>query len=229
MNAIFFDSGPIISLALNNLLWVLDPLKRRFGGQFLITPAVKKELVEVPLTIKRFEYEALQVMRLLDNGVLEVANIDRDVVKKSKELLALMNSAYECKGQDLQIVHEAEVEILAAACVAGERTLVIDERTVRLMIEDPDSLRNLMEKRLHDKVMMNKSVALQVQDVLCNFHIIRSAEVVAAAYARGMFDETVPRMAKGKEVLLDALLWGLKSNGCSITEREIEEMKKVLQ
>jgi hypothetical protein len=228
MNAIFFDSGPIISLALNNLLWVLDPLKRRFGGQFLITPAVKKELVEVPLTIKRFEYEALQVMRLIDQGILEVFEPGQDVSRKSIELLELMNRVYQCKGQELKIVHEAEVEILAAACVMKQQTMVIDERTVRLMVEDPDSLRNLMEKRLHEKVTMNKSVARQVQDVLCEFHIIRSAEVVAAAYARGMFDDTVPRMAKGKEIMLDALLWGVKTDGCSITEREIDELKKLV-
>lgn len=224
MKALLFDSGPIISLTMNNLLWIIEPLKAAFRGQFLITPAVKKELIEVPLNIKRFEYEALQVMKLVDQGVLEVA--EPDAQKKGNEILDLMNSIYQCKGNPLRIVHEAEVETLSAACALEQPTLVIDERTVRLLLEDPESLRKLMEKRLHAPVTMNRKTAADVNKMLCDLRIIRSAELVAVAYTHGLFQNIVP--AKGKGILLDALLWGVKTNGCSITEREIEEIKKAV-
>ena len=34
--ALIFDSGAIITLALNNLLYILKPLKKEFGGEFYI-------------------------------------------------------------------------------------------------------------------------------------------------------------------------------------------------
>ena len=54
MKSLVFDSGPIISLATNNLLWVLEPLKNKFNGKFFITQAVKGEIVERPLETKKF-------------------------------------------------------------------------------------------------------------------------------------------------------------------------------
>ena len=52
MRSIIFDTGPIISLTMNNLIWTLKHLKRQFKGDFLITPAVKKELIEKPFRTK---------------------------------------------------------------------------------------------------------------------------------------------------------------------------------
>ncbi|MEK6899572.1 MAG: hypothetical protein AABX05_00455, partial [Nanoarchaeota archaeon] len=69
---IFFDTGPIITLIMSRLEWILPELKKKFGGKFYITPAVKKELITRPMDIKRFEFEALQAMKLLRDGVLEV-------------------------------------------------------------------------------------------------------------------------------------------------------------
>ena len=54
MKSLVFDAGPIISLTMNNLLWLLDPLKVNFKGEFYIPMAVKGELVDRPLTTKKF-------------------------------------------------------------------------------------------------------------------------------------------------------------------------------
>ena len=43
MRSIIFDTGPIISLVTNNMLWLLEPLKKQFKGEFYITKSVKKE------------------------------------------------------------------------------------------------------------------------------------------------------------------------------------------
>ena len=53
---LFFDAGPIISLVMSRMWWVLPKLKKEFGGTFYITPAVKFELVERPLQTKRFAF-----------------------------------------------------------------------------------------------------------------------------------------------------------------------------
>ena len=58
MKSIVFDTGPIISLTLNNLLWIIEPLHDRFGGEFYITKAVYKELIDRPLSTKKYKFEA---------------------------------------------------------------------------------------------------------------------------------------------------------------------------
>ena len=45
---LFFDAGPVISLVMSRLAWLLPDLKKQFGGKFYITPAVKNELVDRP-------------------------------------------------------------------------------------------------------------------------------------------------------------------------------------
>ena len=63
MKALVFDSGPIINLALNNMLWILKPLKEKFKGDFYITESVKRECIDRPLTSKKFKYEALETFK----------------------------------------------------------------------------------------------------------------------------------------------------------------------
>lgn len=70
MKSIIFDAGPIISLATNNLLWILKPLKKYFNGKFYITDAVKRELVDKPFETKKFKFEAIQVEKLIEEGVI---------------------------------------------------------------------------------------------------------------------------------------------------------------
>ena len=69
---LFFDAGPIITLIMSRLSWILPELKKQFNGKFYMTPAVHYELIERPLTMKRFKFEALQVSKLVHEGVFEV-------------------------------------------------------------------------------------------------------------------------------------------------------------
>ena len=70
--AIIFDSGALISFSMNGITMILKELKDVFNGKFLITPEVKKEVIDVPLKIKKFELEALKIKEMLDDGVLEM-------------------------------------------------------------------------------------------------------------------------------------------------------------
>ena len=68
---------------MNNLLWLLEPLKKLSKAKFYITKLVKEELVDTPLNkTKKFKFEALQVLHYIENGTLEV--IFRDYKKKNK-------------------------------------------------------------------------------------------------------------------------------------------------
>ena len=72
MKALIFDSGALISLTMAGLIPELEGLKKSFSGKFVITRQVKKELVDKPMTIKRFELEAIKIQHLIDDGVLEL-------------------------------------------------------------------------------------------------------------------------------------------------------------
>src|SRR3989338_1555612 len=98
MKSVVFDSGPLISLTMNNLLWLLEPLKRAFKGEFFIPEAVKMELVDEPLQTKKFKFEALQVQELISNRVLEGVE-DASTKDETLSLLGIANSCFRAGGQ----------------------------------------------------------------------------------------------------------------------------------
>jgi hypothetical protein len=188
---------------------------------------VRKELIERPLSIKRFEFEALQVLKLVNDGVLEV--YENFPKKRSSQLLSLANNSFQVDHKNIELIQSGEIESVASALELGAETVVMDERTLRLMIEDSFGLRHLLEKRFKEKVLPNQSKISQFQQQLRSVRIIRSIELVAAAYKLGLFEEYIPEMKDGREILLDSILWAVKSNGCAVSEEEIEEMKKLLR
>ncbi|MDP2750294.1 MAG: hypothetical protein Q8O89_05680 [Nanoarchaeota archaeon] len=224
--SIVFDSGPIISLTTNNLLWILEPLKKQFNGEFLITAAVKKELIDKPLAIKRFKFEGLQVLQLINSGVLKV--VEDDILNsRTDAMLELANKIFKAKDEWLNLVHYAEMQALAAAKFYNSQLFVVDERTTRFLIEDPRALRKVMEHRLKTPVAINEVNLNAFLDKTKEIKLIRSVELVAVAYRLGLLDKYLisdRSLGKAREQLLDSIIWGLKLRGCSISEKEIQEI-----
>lgn len=227
MKSIGFDTGPIVSLVTNNLLWLIKPLKKQYGGRFFITPAVKYELVDRPFMTKRFEFEALQVSQLISKGILEVIDTP-EIRAMRKKLMKLANSSFMARGKWLKIVSNAEIEVLAADAVLGAEATVVDERTARMMLENPSSLTNLLEKKLHCRVTSNKENIKNFQKQLKDVQVIRSTELVTLAYKMRLLDcylvERSKLVKNPKKRLLDAALWAVKVRGCSISKAEIDEI-----
>src|SRR3989339_861420 len=69
---IIFDASSLISFAINGLLHELIELRKIFKGKFIITNEVKSEIIDRPLTIKRFELEALKLKKILDDKIIEL-------------------------------------------------------------------------------------------------------------------------------------------------------------
>ncbi|MBU0535500.1 MAG: hypothetical protein KKE20_00935 [Nanoarchaeota archaeon] len=223
---IVFDTGPIISLATNNLLWILEPLKKEFNGEFLIPECVKKELIDRPLKGKRFKFEAMQVLSLMDKGVLKLVENPK-VKAESKRLLDLANTIFKAKGNWVQLVHEAEIQAVAVDKIMDAAAFVVDERTMRMLIEHPEKLRKIMEHKLHSKIDIDKKNLAEFRKSTRDIDMIRSTELVTIAFEKGLLDRYLPNLPNPRKELLESILWGLKLNGCSISEQEIQRIVKI--
>ena len=226
MKLITFDTGPIISLTTNNLLGLLTNLKDKYKGSFYITEAVKKELIERPLMTKKFKFEALQVLRSINQGVLEVFNSD-DLRHRTVHLLELANNCFKAQGNPIQITHFAEMSGIASYLINNAEAFVVDERNTRLLIEDPDRLQDILSKRLHTDITVDKGKLNEFTGMTKGIKLIRSVELVVVAYELGLLDKYLSNIPNPRKTLLEAVLWGVKLNGCSVSENEIEDIIRI--
>lgn len=224
MKSLVFDTGPIISIVTNNLLWILKPLKKKFKGEFYITQKVKKELIDKPLRSKKFKFEAITILEYIKDGTLKISK--QSVYPKTEILLNLANSIFKTKNKYLHIVSKGEIEALALASRLKSNALVVDERTTRMLIENPNSLSKTLSNKLHTQVTLDKNNLKKFQKELNNINIIRSAELLTIAYELGLLNKYIANSID-KKTLLNSLLWGTKLRGCSISSKEIDTIIKL--
>ena len=224
MKAIIFDSGVLISFTMAGLVPELRELKKIFDGKFIITKEVRKELVDKPINIKRFELEAMKIQQLLDDKVLELPesfNIgDSEIKKETNSILDIANNIFTTKRGPVKLIHFGESSCLALSKILNNKkvknVIAVDERTTRMLGEKPENLKKLMERRLHSKIITKK----ENYKFFKNFKFIRSTELIYVAYKKKLV-----RFKKGP--VLDALLYALKFKGAAISGDEIREIKRI--
>ena len=226
MKSLIFDAGPIISLATNNLLWILEPLKRKFNGKFYITESVRKELVDRPLETKKFKFEAIQVERLIENGILEIAD-NNFIRERTPNLLSTANEIFKAYNNYIKIVHFAEMSVIAAAIDLNADAIAIDEKTTRFLIENPKMIVEILKKTLHTPIAINESNLKQFNLMVKDIKAIRSIELVTVAYEQGMLDNFITKIPDARKNLLESVLWGVKLNGCAVSKEEIAQILRL--
>lgn len=229
--ALVFDTGPIISLTINNLLWVLDNLKSEYKGEFYITPAVYDELINKPLNTRKYKLEALQVLPYVTKGTLKIYN-NLPMISIAKEIEEYANNSFEVDGTFIQIVHKGEIEAVATAISLQAEAIVIDERTTRHLIESPEKIASHMENTMHKKVFINRQNLGKVKELVGTLRVLRSVELVTIAYEKGFLNRftenaTTKIVPNIKHAVLEGALWGVKLNGCSVKEQEIIEILRM--
>jgi predicted nucleic acid-binding protein len=215
-----FDSGPIISLTTNNLLWLLKPLKARFGGRFVISESVREELVRRPLVTKKFKFEALQVERLIEDGVIEVVG-DPSIRQDAAGLLDAANRIFTIKGEPLRAVQLGEMESLVIAKRLNAQAVAVDERVTRLLVEDPSRLERVFFHRLHARVRTDVAALRAFRQRVQGIRVIRSVELVTVAFELGLLDDFITQVPNARKELLESVLWGVKLHGAAVSEQEI--------
>lgn len=231
MRALVFDTGSLISLVTNNLLWILRPLKKQFRGDFLISESVKEEIIDHPLKTKKFKLEGLMVQDLFREGVFALAK-NKHSQDKINEILDLANNCFLAKNHPIKIVDKAEIETLTIVLQHKAQAMIIDERTLRLLIEDPEKLEKVLEIRSNEKVEMNKENIAKFKEITKDIKVFRSTELAYIAYKLGILDKYITAKKitdkKLKRELLEGTLWALKLKGCSISEQYKELFLKAL-
>ncbi|MBT3406114.1 hypothetical protein HN419_03000 [Candidatus Woesearchaeota archaeon] len=228
--ALIFDTGPLISLTMNNLLWTLDPLKNSFKGEFIITPKVYKEVIEKPLRTRKFKFEALQVLKYIRRGVITVFD-DLEITNLAEKLNDLANRCFIARGHPITIVHFAEVQVVACAMLTGAQAIVIDERTMRKLIEAPHELRKLLQHKLRTKIKEDKRCLREFKELVGDIKVLRSLELMSVAYDMGILDQYMPKLpdiADANRELIESVFWGLKLSGCAISERDLNKAVRVV-
>lgn len=221
---IIFDASTLITLAMNGMFEEIQGLKKIFGGKFIITKEVKKEIIDKPITINRFKLEALRLKQLLDDKILEMPVVlevrDDEISKKTTEILDVANNTFQGDNKSIHLIDLGEASCLALSHMLNEKkiknVIAMDERTTRMLGENPESLQKFLQKRLHAKISFKKENLKLFRE----FKVIRSSELVYIAYKKGLI-----KLKNG--FILDALLYAVKFKGCAIAEDEIREIKKL--
>jgi predicted nucleic acid-binding protein len=228
---IIFDTGPIISLTMNNLLWIIEPLKKQYNGEFIITSGVYSELVEKPLSTKKYKFEALQILPFITQKIIQISK-SKEIYTKANELLELANRCFMAHENWIKIVHIAEMEALAEAINTNADAIVIDERTTRTLIESPNLLKIILERKLHTKIKVNETNLTKLKQEIGSLLVIRSFELVAMAFELGLLDRYMQKEEKEilpnlERTVLEGVLWAVKLNGCSVKREDIYTLIKM--
>jgi predicted nucleic acid-binding protein len=216
---IICDSSSLITLSMNCMLPLIVELSEYVD--FIITKSVYDEIVTNPQRSGHHRMGPLKFTALIKNGILKVEEADPTEVK---EILDLSNSIYYARHKALRIIQKGEAEALALANDGD--LLLMDERTLRYLIENPRNLQDLLQHRLHKGVTMSRDRADSFGKFTRGVTVIRSSEIVAISYEKGILEKY---FSGEKQELIEASLWALKYKGCSLSVNDIKEYMRMLK
>ena len=218
--SLFFDSSALISLAVTCSLPLLRKLKSVYGGNFYITDAVYNETIGRSASSLRFRYEGYRLKELIEDGTLQVYP-DESLKDDIKWLMDTINSSFLADGKPVAIVQLGEMSAIIACIKEKGDSVIVDERTARLLVENSDALKPWLEHKLHTEISIDSEPMDEWKAYVSGKFIpLRSTELAVAGWKKGVF-------GNNKDILF-GLLWALKFAGCAIAEDEIESYLKSL-
>lgn len=216
MRAISLDSSFIISLALNCMLNIFDILSERVD--FIIGRKVYIETVDRALNSKRHRFQAIRILKRIKEGKIRLIEIPE---RKIQKVMNIANNIFFSNRKNIEIVHVGETEAVIIAREYEVPLLGIDEKTMRLLIEDPYRLREIIESRTHRPIEIDEDNLGRWSKMVKGVKVIRSADLFVYV-VRKDYLQNYPL----KEKMLEGGLWSLKFSGCAISDEEIREYLK---
>jgi len=225
MVKIVVDSSSIISLAMNCLLWVYDELKNK-NIEFLVPTSVRNEVINSGLESQKYKYEALRVMHHFANGTFKAISVeDKELVSK---LIHYANSSFYIQNKPLKVLQEADVEVAVVAKQIGAKAILTDERTLRMFLENPENIKEMLKERYKSEIKVNENALLKFKELIGSIFVLRSTEIIAFALEEGIFDPTINRCnlesnINCKKEIIEGILYSLKFSGCAVSFDEISQ------
>ncbi len=215
------DSSGLISLADTGNLGVLKFLSAQ-GISFYITPGVKSEITTRPMSIKKYALSAIRLQKCIDDGVLRLlASVT--LHEQTQRILKAANSMMYAGSKPLELLQLGEAECLSIFASASAHMLLVDEKTTRLLVENPHKLRETIQTRSSEGIRLDQArrdeFASLTRDVAC----LRSSELLAFAYSKGYFDD----FRNLKEEAFKASIYALRDSGCGLAASEIVEYENM--
>lgn len=211
------DASSLISLTDSCFIHALYFLKRRYKGNFIIPPSVETECVEHPMSMKMHAIHAIRLKRAINEGIIEV--VDSHLGKSVQEIRWMANNLFYAGGTPLRLLQEGETEMLALSQSLGVENLLIDERTTRMLAEDPEALRMHLEEELRRPITVNDENMSAFARLTRNMRFFRSSELLLLAYEKGYFADYGELEADA----IEASLYKLKYAGCAVGFGEISD------
>jgi len=213
------DSSSLITLSGSCLIRILKHISKSRGITFIIPESVYNESVKRPLKIMHYELNAIRIRDAVEEGYLQVARTTPGIKKSMEEFSRVSAQLCTTRGRKITLINEGEAETLALLKELDSSVLMIDERTTRMLIEEPENVVSFLEYRNKCRVKLNKANLETFRKFLSKIKVIRSVEAIALAYEDGSFAN---ELHKSKQAL-EAALFAAKFGGCAVNISEIRD------
>ena len=216
---IIVDSSSLITISDNCIMKIVKNVAELEKISFIIPESVYIESVENPLHIRRYELNAIRIRDAVAEGYLKVVTSTSATREWMERLIKGTATMVRSNGKQLRLLQWGETETLGLLKELNSKILLIDERTTRMLIENPAGLASILSRRHGREVTLDRE---KMKWFLANFadtKIIRSVELIALAYEDGAMHS---ELHKSKQAL-EAALYAAKFSGCAVSEAEIQE------
>ncbi|MBS3099719.1 hypothetical protein J4463_00690 [Candidatus Pacearchaeota archaeon] len=222
MKAIIFDSGTLITMSMSCSLDLIRKLKKIFPGKFLITKEIEKEIVEIPMKIKKYKLGAMFLKDLITDKILEFPEsmgIERSEIEhETKKINLIANNSFFVGNEPVKIIDLGEASAVALSFILNSRKIdniiAIDERTTRVFCEKPENVKGILEMKTHKQVEFRQKSLSEFKQI----KFMRSSELIYVGFKKGLLENN------SKE-FLDALLYSAKFKGCAVSSEELKEIE----
>ncbi|MCR4368667.1 MAG: hypothetical protein NUV67_02045 [archaeon] len=225
MTKIIVDSSTLITLSGSCFINIFRELSEREKIRFILPASVYYESVERPIKIRRFELNAIRIREAVRGGYLELARTTPSMKLTMEKLASATANVCRANGKKIRLIDLGEAETLALMKEVGGDILAIDERTTRMLIEEPQNVLKFLEHKHQCKVTMDRGELGEFRQFFGKIRVVRSVELLALAYADGAFATSMP---KSKESL-EAALFAAKFAGCAVSAQEILDYTQVMK
>ena len=194
------------------------------GIRFVIPQSVFDETVSRPETIRRFELNAVRLKQAVAEGWIELVKPDQTTTEYMSKLADLCNKSFFSSERSLELLQKGELEAMAVFKQLSADGLAIDERTCRMILEDPFRLQSLIGKRNDQRITVDEKRLSELTTFLGKPLVVRSCDLLALAYKQKLFPDDLVQSKQG----LEAALWSVKFTGCAVSGSEIEDYLKTV-